>query len=97
VSRNALVAVIAGAVFVVTLLAVLTPTVIVDDRDGGARSVRVLAPAPAPAEPAPFPFRRGSLPDFRRCLRSHGLERATPPGVDKLRGALRDCLRPRLR
>jgi hypothetical protein len=95
VSRNALVAVIAGAVFVVAVLAVLTPTVIVDDRDGGARSVRVLAPAPA--EPAPFPFGRGRLPDFRRCLRSHGLERATPPGVDKLRGALRDCLRPRLR
>jgi hypothetical protein len=95
VSRNALVAVIAGAVFVVAVLAVLTPTVIVDDRAGGARSVRVLAPAPG--EPAPSPFRRGRLPDFRRCLRSHGLERATPPGVDKLRGALRDCLRPRLR
>jgi hypothetical protein len=93
VGRNALIAVVAGALFVVAALAVLTPTVIVGDNDREVRSVRVMAPA----RPVPFPFRQGRLPDFRRCLQSHGFERGTPPSADKLRGALRDCIRPRLR
>jgi hypothetical protein len=90
VGKSTLIAVLAGAVLVVALLALLTPTVIVGDNDRDVRSVRVTAPAP-------FPFRQGRIPDFRRCLQSHGLERGTPPSAGKLRGALRDCLRPRLR
>jgi hypothetical protein len=88
--------VIGVAAFVVVLLAVLTPTVIVDDNDTYARSVRVMpAPAPAPEPaPAPFPFRRGLPPDLRACLQSHGFGnpgRATLPDTERLRSALKDC------
>jgi len=93
VSRTALVAVVAAAVVAVAALAVLTPTVIVGDHGGEARSVRVVGPA----APAPLPLRPGRLREFRQCLQSHGLDRSTRPTVPRLRGALRDCLRPRLR
>jgi hypothetical protein len=75
VSRNALIAVIAGAVVVVAALAAITPTVLVDDNDGhGVRVMRVVGPPgigpgpfriPAP-EFAPGPFR------FRECERRNG-------------------------
>ena len=86
--------VLGGAAFVVVVLAVLTPTVIVDDHDEHARGVRVAAPAPAPA---PFPFRQGLLPGLERCLKSHGFggPNHTLPTPDQLRGAFRDCA-PRL-
>jgi hypothetical protein len=97
VSKTALWIVIGAAAFVVVALAVLTPTVIVDDEGGGVRVARVSAPAPAPS-PAPFPFRRGLLPGLRQCFERHGfggLERKLPT-PDQLRDALRDCA-PRLR
>jgi hypothetical protein len=89
--------VIGVASFVVVLLAVLTPTVIVDDNDTQARSVPVVAPAPDQAPepaPAPFPFRRGLPPDLRACLQGYGFGNPgqdTVPDSDKLRGALKDC------
>jgi hypothetical protein len=101
VSRTALWIAIGAAAFVVVALAVLTPTVIVDDGHGGVRVVRAAAPAPAPGPapaPAPFPFRQGFLPDLKRCLENHGFggrERKLPT-PDQLRAALRDCA-PRLR
>jgi len=92
--------VIGVAAFVVVALAVLAPTVIAGDNHGHARSVRVMAPAAGPA-PAPFPFRRGGrLPDLRACLQRHGIigqGQQTPPSLDKLRGALKDCGAPFLR
>ncbi|HZT46127.1 MAG TPA: hypothetical protein VFA24_08110 [Gaiellaceae bacterium] len=91
--RNALIAVIAAAVVAVAALAVLTPTVIVGDRGREARSVRVVLPEAR----APLPLRPGGLRELRRCLQSHGFDRSTRPTVPRLRGALRDCLRPRLR
>jgi hypothetical protein len=90
VGRTGLIAVVAGAVVVVAALAVLTPTVIVNNNDREVRSVRAMALAP-------FPFRQGRIPDFRRCLQNHGFGREARPSVGKLRGALKDCLRPRLR
>jgi hypothetical protein len=99
VSRTALWIAIGAAAFVVVALAVLTPTVIVDDDHGGVRVVRASAPAPAPTPaPAPSPFGQGFLPDLKRCLENHGFggrERKLPT-PDQLRGALRDCA-PRLR
>jgi hypothetical protein len=95
VSKTALWIVIGAAAFVVVALAVLTPTVIVDDEGGGVRVARVAAPAPSPA---PFPFRHGLLPNLRNCFERHGFggpERKLPT-PDQLRGALRDCA-PRLR
>jgi hypothetical protein len=61
-SRTALVAVIAGAVVIVVALAVITPTVLVDEHHDrhGAR-VRVMRVGPAPF-PMPYPGREG----FRR-------------------------------
>jgi hypothetical protein len=94
VSKTVLWVVIGAAAFVVVLLAVLTPTVIVDDNDDYARSVRVMAPV-APA-PEPFPFRQGRLPDLGRCFQQHGFggPGRTPSSPDKLRRALRDCVAP---
>ena len=98
-SRTWLWVVIGAAAFVVVALAVLTPTVIVDDRHEGVRVVRASAPAPVPAPaPAPFPFRRDLLPNLRQCLERHGFggpERNLPT-PDQFRGAFRDCA-PRLR
>jgi hypothetical protein len=84
--------VIGVASFVVVLLAVLTPTVIVDDN----RSMPVVAPAPDQAPepaPAPFPFRGGVPPDLRACLQGYGFGdpgQDALPDSDKLR-ALKDC------
>ena len=91
-SRTALLAVIGGAAFAVVALAVLTPTVIVDENDG--RGVRVMHVVAEPGGPdrAAAPFR-----SFRDCLERHGLGRpgrGTPPNPGKLRGALKDCAGP---
>jgi hypothetical protein len=94
VSKTVLWIAIGAAVFVVVALAVLTPTVIVDDNGGHERGIRVSAPG---LVPVPSPFRSGRLPGLKRCLENHGF--GTPgmqlPSPDKLRGALRDCA-PRL-
>jgi hypothetical protein len=96
VSKNALVAIIAGAVVVVAILAVLTPTVIVgggDDRHAGIRVAHMDMPG-GWAPYAPLPRGRGPLPGLRRCLEQHGLgkpDRTAPPSLDAMRRALRDC------
>ena len=94
-SKTALWVVIGAAAFVVVALAVLTPTVIVDDNDGHVHGVRVTARGGwTPYAPAPP---SGPFPNLRRCLENHGLggQNRTLPTPDRLRGAFRDCA-PRL-
>jgi hypothetical protein len=74
---------------VVVALAVLTPTVIVDDDGGNVRIARV--DAPGAAEPAPFPMPRGQLPDLKRCLERHGFGGPEREPPDEFPGAFRDC------
>jgi hypothetical protein len=91
VSKTVLWIVIGVATFVVVALAVLTPTVIVDDDDGNVRIARV--DAPGAAEPAPFPVPRGQLPELKRCLQGHGFggPEQKLPTPDQFRDAFRDC------
>jgi hypothetical protein len=106
VSRATLLGVIGAAALLVTLLAVLTPTVIVDDSDPQAGVVRVaVAPSPLPPRrlaptvpgvPRGLPLlpRTRALRGLRECLRNHGLgrrDRGARPDVQTLRKALRAC------
>jgi hypothetical protein len=93
VSKTALWVVIGAAAFVVVALAVLTPTVIVDDNDGHVHGVRVTARGGW----APYSVPNGPLPNLRRCLQDHGFggQKRTLPTPGQLRGAFRDCA-PRL-
>jgi hypothetical protein len=96
-SKSWLLATIGAAVLVVAALAVLTPTVIVDEGDGDTvRAVAVpgtpwVAPAPAvpavPGQALPQPFG-----DLRNCLRKHGLG-APNPGAPLDPGTLKDALK----
>ena len=101
-----LIGVIAAAVLAVGVIAVVTPTVIADDGDGGMRVFQVAtAPVPAPAPDRILPpLRRrggrlflpglGPLRDLQGCLEKHGLgqpNRSTPPSLQKMRGALKAC------
>jgi hypothetical protein len=98
-----LLGVIGAAVLVVAALAVLTPTVIVDEGGrAGASRVRV-APAPnrlAPSRPRPgLPALPGArrFRDLRACLRGRGLgpPQPGPPGdLRKLRDGLKACRTP---
>jgi hypothetical protein len=95
VSKTALWVVIGAAAFVVVALAVLTPTVIVDDNDGHVHGVRVTPRGGwTPYAPAPP---NGPFPNLHRCLENHGFggQNRTLPTPDQLRGAFRDCA-PRL-
>ena len=94
-SKTTLWVVIGAAAFVVLALAVLTPTVIVDDNDGHVHGVHVtMRGGWTPYAPAPP---NGPLPNLRRCLENHGFggQNRTLPTPDQLRGAFRDCA-PRL-
>ena len=100
-----LVGVIGAAVVAVAALAVLTPTVIVNDDSREVRLVSAAAPpqiAPpgfAPAQPG-GPRRSPGLPNqrpfggLRVCLEQHGLgrpDRGAPPNLRALRDALKAC------
>ncbi len=100
-----LIGVIGAALVVVVALAVLTPTVIVDD-DDGARVGLVAAVAPpeiAPPGIAPAPGGRQGLPglperrpfgDLRGCLEKQGLgrlDRGAAPDLRTMRKALKAC------
>ena len=93
-SKNALVAILAGAVVVVAILAVLTPTVIL--RGGGEQRAGIrIAHMDLPGGGwAPYPGGAGPLPPPRLCLEQRGLDRSnrtTPRGLDKMWRGLRDC------
>ena len=94
-SKNTLVAILAGAVLVVAILAVLTPTVIVNGTGHQRAGISVAhMDLPGGWAPYPFPQGRGRLPDLRDCLQRHGLgrpSRSTPPTLGTMRRALRDC------
>ena len=97
--------VIGAGVVVVAALAVLTPTVIVDDDSPEVGLVAAVAPsriappglAPAPhGGPQSLPGLPGPRPfgDLRGCLEKHGLRRpgqGGPPDLRTLRGALKAC------
>jgi hypothetical protein len=100
-----LVGVIGAAVVVVAALAVLTPTVIVDDDSPDVGLVAAVAPlqiAPPGLAPAPPGGPQGlpGLPphrpfgDLRGCLEKHGLgrpDRGAPPDLRTMRDALKAC------
>jgi hypothetical protein len=98
--------VIGAAVLGVVALAVLTPTVIVDDEGPRVGIVRAAVgpsplapPRPAPAVPGaprgvPVLPRARMFRGLRACLRSHGLgrpNRGGPPDLRTMRKALRAC------
>jgi hypothetical protein len=93
--------VIGAAFVVVAALAVLTPTVIVDD-DGpdvgllAAAGPLPVAPPQTPPQgrPAPQPGPARPFQKFRGCLEQHGFgrpDRGTPPEPGRLRDALKAC------
>ena len=100
-----LLGVIGAGVVVVVALAVLTPTVIVDDDSPDVRLVAAVAPqqiappgfAPAPpGGPPGLPRLRQERPfrDLRGCLEKHGLgrpDRGALPDLQTMRKALRAC------
>jgi len=100
-----LLGVIGAAGVVVAALAVLTPTVIVDDDSPEVGLVAAVASsqtAPPGVAPAPrggprsLPGLPGLRPfgDLRGCLEKHGLARpgkGGPPDLRTLRGALKAC------
>jgi hypothetical protein len=100
-----LIGVIGAAVVVVAALAVLTPTVIVNDDSPQVGLVAAVAQpeiSPPGLMPTP-PGDRQSLPgkrqhgpfgDLRACLGKHGLgrrDRSTPPNLRTMRDALKAC------
>jgi hypothetical protein len=99
-----LLGVIGAGVVVVVALAVLTPTVIVDDDSPDVRLVAAVAPqqiappgiAPAPSGPRGLPRLRQERPfrDLRGCLEKHGLgrpDRGALPDLQTMGKALRAC------
>jgi hypothetical protein len=100
-----LLGVIGAGVLVVTALAVLTPTVIVDDDSPHVGLVAAVAPpqiAPPGLVPAPpggpqgLPRLRQERPfrDLRGCLEKHGLgrpDRGALPDLRAMRKALKAC------
>jgi hypothetical protein len=103
VSKTTLLAVVAGAVLGIGILAAVTVTVISEDNGGGRRMVLQVEPGPGPwmappprtVQPPDF----GPLPAPPDCLRSitigpRGI-RVVPGPVEKRRGACRMLLPPR--
>ncbi len=93
--------VIGAAAVVVAALAVLTPTVIVDEDGPDVRLVAAAGPLPiAPPRTAPQDPRVPPLAParpfqkFRACLERRGFgrpDRGTPPAPGRLRDALKAC------
>jgi hypothetical protein len=92
-----LIAFIGAAIVVVVALAVLTPTVIVDDNDSRDVVVRaaVLAPLPPGFGPRTVtPGQVGPLQKLRKCLEQQGFgpgDTFTVPAPGQLRKTFRGC------